>query len=53
MENEEMAISEKELKLLMEFMKEDLIEARQKVNIEEKDEKIDKVVEKIQKFIED
>lgn len=53
MENNEIAISEKELKFLMDFMKEDLKEAREKENIEEKNEKIDKILEKIQKFMED
>lgn len=50
---ENMAISEKELKLLMNFVKDDLKEAREIENTEEKDRRIDKVLEHIQQYLED
>lgn len=50
---ENMAISEKELKLLMNFFKDDLKEARETENTEEKNRKIDKVLEHIQQYLED
>ena len=48
-----MAISEKELKLLMNFIKDDLNEAKNSVNIEDKDSKINRVLEHIQQYLED
>lgn len=48
-----MAISEKELKLLMNFVKDDLTEARESEDVEKKDEKIEKVLKHIQQYLED
>lgn len=48
-----MAISEKELKLLMNFIKDDLNEAKNSQDIEEKDSKIKRVLEHIQQYLED
>lgn len=48
-----MAISEKELKLLMNFIKDDLKEARESEDMEKKDSKIDRVLEHIQQYLED
>jgi hypothetical protein len=50
---EEMAISEKELKLLMNFIKDDLTEAKECKEAETKDVKINKVLEHIQQYLED
>lgn len=50
---EKITISEKELKLLMNFVKDDLKEARNSENTEEKNEKIDRVLEHIQQYLED
>lgn len=50
---ENMAISEKELKLLMNFMKDDLTEAKEYEEIEAKNSKIDKILEHIQQYLED
>ena len=44
---DEMGISEKELKLLMNFIKDDLMDAAQK------DKKIERVLEHIQQYLED
>lgn len=48
-----MAISEKELKLLMNFIKDDLTEAKESKELETKDNKIDKVLAHIQQYLED
>lgn len=50
---EKMAISEKELKLLMNFIKDDLTEAKESEEKEEKNKKIEKVLEHIQQYLED
>lgn len=50
---EDMGISEKELKLLMNFIKDDLTEAKESNNTEDKDKKIDRVLEHIQQSLED
>ena len=50
---EVMAISEKELKLLMNFLKDDLKEAEESEDIEKKNEIISKVLEHIQTYLED
>ena len=50
---EEMSISEKEMKLLMNFVKDDLKEARDSEDIEKKNNKIDRVLEHIQQYLED
>ena len=47
------AISEKELKLLMNFVKDDLKEARESEDTEKKNSKIDRVLEHIQQYLED
>ena len=49
----DMAISEKELKLLMNFMKDDLTEAKESEETEKKNKKIDRVLEHIQQYLED
>ena len=48
-----MAISEKELKLLMNFVKDDLTEATEQKDAEQKDQIIKKVLEHIQQYLED
>lgn len=48
-----MAISEKELKLLMNFIKDDLNEAKESEKLEEKDTKIDRILKHIQQYLED
>lgn len=48
-----MAISEKELKLLMNFVKDDLKEARESEDTEKKNKKIDRILEHIQQYLED
>ena len=50
---DEMAISKKEMKLLMNFVKDDLIEARDSEDVEKKNRKIDRVLEHIQQYLED
>lgn len=50
---DEMAISEKEMKLLMNFVKDDLKEARDSEDVEKKNRKIDRVLEHIQQYLED
>lgn len=50
---DEMAISEKEMKLLMNFVKDDLKEARDSEDVEKKNSKIDRVLEHIQQYLED
>lgn len=50
---QDMAISEKELKLLMNFIKDDLTEAKEATEEEKKNLKIDKVLEHIQQYLED
>lgn len=50
---EDMSISEKELKLLMNFVKDDLKEARESEDTEKKNYKIDRVLEHIQQYLED
>ena len=52
MENN-MSISEKELKLLLNFVKDDLEEVKKEKTAEEKDERVDKVLKHIQQFLED
>lgn len=49
----DMAISEKELKLLMNFIKDDLAEAKESEDAEKKNNKIDRVLEHIQQYLED
>ena len=53
MEVLEMSISEKELKLLMNFIKDDLKEARESDDTDKKNTKIDRVLENIQQYLED
>ena len=53
MEVLDMATSEKELKLLMNFVKDDLKEARESEDTEKKNSKIDRVLEHIQQYLED
>lgn len=53
MEVLDMAIGEKELKLLMNFVKDDLKEARESEDPEKKNSKIDRVLEHIQQYLED
>ena len=48
-----MGISEKELKLLMNFIKDDLEEAEEAKEVEKKDLKIRGVLEHIQQYLED
>ena len=50
---ENMAISEKELKLLMNFIKDDLQEAKDEQETEKRNQKIDRVSEHIQQYLED
>lgn len=52
MENN-MSISKKELKLLLNFIKDDLEEVKKEKTAEEKDERVDKVLKHIQQFLED
>lgn len=49
----DMAISEKELKLLMNFIKDDLIEAKESKDDTKKNSKIERVLEHIQQYLED
>lgn len=53
MEVLDMAISEKELKLLMNFIKDDLTEAKESDKEEVKNQKIERVLEHIQQYLED
>ena len=50
---DEMAFSEKEMNLLMNFVKDDLKEARDSEDVETKNSKIDRVLEHIQQYLED
>lgn len=50
---DETAIREKEMKLLMNFVKDDLEEARDSEDVEKKNSKIDRVLEHIQQYLED
>lgn len=50
---EEMAISEKELKLLLNFVKDNLQEARETKDEENRNRRIDKTLEHIQQYLED
>lgn len=50
---DEMGISEKELKLLMNFIKDDLMEAKESSDAAQKDKKIERVLEHIQQYLED
>lgn len=50
---DDMAISEKELKLLMHFIKDDLTEAKEASDNEIKNIKIERVLEHIQQYLED
>lgn len=49
----EISISEKELKLLLNFVKDDLMEAEKADDIERKNDKIKRVLEHIQQYLED
>lgn len=49
----DISISKKELKLLMNFMKDDLKEARESEDTEKKNSKIDRVLEHIQQYLEE
>jgi len=50
---EEMAISEKELKLLLNFVKDNLEEAKETKDEENRNKRIDKTLEHIQQYLED
>lgn len=50
---EEIAISEKELKLLLNFVKDNLQEARETKDEENRNKRIDKTLEHIQQYLED
>ncbi len=50
---DEMAISEKELKLLLNFVKDNLQEARETKDEENRNKRIDKTLEHIQQYLED
>ena len=50
---DEMAISEKEIKLLLNFVKDDLKEARDSEDITKINDKIDRILEHIQQYLED
>lgn len=50
---EEMVISEKELKLLLNFVKDNLQEARETKDEENRNKRIDKTLEHIQQYLED
>ena len=50
---DEIGISEKELKLLMNFIKDDLMEAKESSDAAQKDKKIERVLEHIQQYLED
>ncbi len=52
-ERDEIAIGEKEMKLLMNFVKDDLEEARDSEDVEKKNSKIDRMLEHIQRYLED
>lgn len=49
----EVAISEKELKLLLNFVKDNLEEARETKDEENRNRRIDKTLEHIQQYLED
>lgn len=49
----DMAISEKELKLLLNFVKDNLQEARETEDEENRNRRIDKTLEHIQQYLED
>lgn len=49
----DMGISEKELKLLMNFIKDDLMEAKESNDEEKKNLKIERVLDHIQQYLED
>lgn len=48
-----MAISTKELKSLMNFIKDDLKEAKESEDTKKKNKKIEKMLERIQQYLED
>lgn len=50
---EKVAISEKELKLLLSFVKDNLLEAKETGDEEDRNKKIDKTLEHIQQYLED
>lgn len=50
---EEIAISEKELKLLLNFVKDNLQEARETKDEENRNKRIDMTLEHIQQYLED
>lgn len=41
------------MKLLMNFVKDDLVDARESVDVDKKNVKIDKVLERIRQYLED
>ncbi|MCI8648078.1 MAG: hypothetical protein HFE76_15095 [Firmicutes bacterium] len=50
---EDMAISEKELKLLMNFIKDDLMKVQENDDMESKNMKIKRVLDHIQQYLKD
>lgn len=50
---EKVAISEKELKLLLNFVKDNLLEAKETSDEENRNKRIDKTLEHIQQYLED
>lgn len=50
---EKVAISEKELKLLLSFVKDNLLEAKETNDEENRNKRIDKTLEHIQQYLED
>ena len=50
---ESMAISEKELKLMLNFIKDDLNEVKELQNTEDKNKKIDSILAHMQQYLED
>lgn len=50
---EKMAISEKELKLLMNFVKDDIMEAKETEEEEKRNEILGRVLKHIQQYLED
>lgn len=50
---EKVAISEKELKLLLSFVKDNLLEAKETRDEADRNKKIDKTLEHIQQYLED
>lgn len=50
---DEIAIGEKEMDLLLDFVKDDLKEARDSEDVAEKNSKMDRALEHIQQYLED